>query len=87
MVHRGRTLGILLGALAALVLSVPSSALAGTYTWNLASDFTATPPGANPDHDPYGANPWTYLQGTTSNPSSFTSLTTFGCSSAWYSEV
>jgi hypothetical protein len=76
-VNRVRILGFLVGATAFLVLALPASALAGTYTWNLASDFTATAPGANPDHDPYGGTPWSYEQGTSTNPSTFTSLPTF----------
>jgi hypothetical protein len=73
-------LGLLAGALTFVALAVPSSALAqGTYTWNLASDFTSTAPGANPDHDPYGATPWSYVEGasSTSLPSTFTLLPTF----------
>ncbi|MDQ6777357.1 MAG: Ig-like domain-containing protein [Actinomycetota bacterium] len=53
---------------------MPGSALAGTYTWDLASDFTATAPGANPDHDDYGGAPWSYLQGSTDT---LTAATTF----------
>ena len=78
--NRVRVLGFLAGALAFVALAVPASALAGTYTWNLASDFTATAPGANPDHDPYGGTPWTYEQGPmtgSTNPSTFTALPTF----------
>jgi hypothetical protein len=74
-------LGVFLGALAGLMLAVPSSAFAaGVYTWTLASNFTATAPGANPDHDSYGATPWSYLQAATptSLPSAFLPLTTFG---------
>jgi hypothetical protein len=68
-------------AFAALV--VPSSALAGTYTWDLASDFTATPPGANPDRDPYAATPWSYQAGPVTgsiDPSTLSPLPTFSVS-------
>lgn len=60
---------------------MPGSAFAGTYTWNLASDFTSASPGANPDHDPYGATPWSYVEGSTSSatPSTtFSPLAYFG---------
>jgi hypothetical protein len=78
-VNRVRCLGFLAGAVAFLALAVPGSALAGTYTWDLASDFTATAPGANPDHDPYGATPWNYVEGSSAStdPSTFSPLTTF----------
>jgi len=68
-------LGFLAGALAALALALPSSAFAGTYTWNLASNFTATGSGSNPDHDQYGGTPWTYEEGATT--SALTRLPTF----------
>jgi hypothetical protein len=44
----------------ALLLSaaVPSPALAGTYSWSLPTAQTPGP--ANPDHDTYGATPWSY---------------------------
>lgn len=44
----------------ALLLSaaVPSPALAGTYSWSLPTGQTPGP--ANPDHDGYGATPWSY---------------------------
>ena len=54
---------MLAGAAALVALLAPSSALAGTYTWSLASDFTATAPGANPGHDHYGGAPWRYQSG------------------------
>ncbi|HWF75386.1 MAG TPA: Ig-like domain-containing protein [Solirubrobacteraceae bacterium] len=65
--------------MAILALAVPGSALAGTYTWDLASNFTSTAPGANPDHDPYGATPWSYLGGasTSIDPSTFAPLSPF----------
>jgi hypothetical protein len=64
-------------------LSLPASSLAGTYTWSLASDFTTTPPGANPDHDPYGATPWSYKESQSGvlpshNPGTFGALGAFG---------
>jgi hypothetical protein len=69
--------------MAFVALVVPSSALAGTYTWDLASDFTATAPGANPDHDPYAANPWSYQAGPVTgsiDPSTLSPLPTFSVS-------
>jgi hypothetical protein len=62
---------------------MPATSLAGTYTWSLASDFTATPPGANPDHDPYGATPWNYKESQSAllpghDPSTFSALGAFG---------
>jgi hypothetical protein len=68
--------------MAVAALGAPTSALAGTYTWNLASDFTHVAPGANPDHDPYGATPWDYDESPTGSttPSTFTALPTFGVS-------
>ncbi|HWF26426.1 MAG TPA: Ig-like domain-containing protein [Solirubrobacteraceae bacterium] len=70
----------LVGALAVLTLGVPAAALAGGYSWNLASDFTAVAPGANPDHDQYGATPWSYAESSASglhDPSAFSPLPTF----------
>jgi hypothetical protein len=61
-VTRFRIIGALVAAAALALLCLPASALAGTYTWNLASDFTASPPGANPDHDHYGGTPWSYVE-------------------------
>lgn len=63
-VHPVRMVGFLVGALTFIALAVPGAAFAGTYTWNLASDFTASAPGANPDHDQYGGTPWSYLEGS-----------------------
>jgi hypothetical protein len=57
-VGRPRFIGILLGAVVAACFLAPATALAGTYTWALASDFT----GANPDHDQYGGAPWSYSE-------------------------
>jgi Bacterial Ig-like domain len=81
-VNRVRALGFLAGALAFVALAVPASAFAGTYTWDLASDFTATAPGANPDHDPYGGAPWSYEGGssTSTTPSTFSLLPNFAIS-------
>jgi hypothetical protein len=50
---------------------VPAVASAGTYTWDLNSDFTATSPGANPDHDAYGGTPWSYEEGSGTKLPSF----------------
>ena len=44
-------------------LCLPAVAAAGTFTWNMPADFTATGTGSNPDHDRYGAQPWTYAEG------------------------
>ena len=49
-------------------LCLPAAALAGTYSWDLPANFTATSPGANPDHDAYGAAPWSYLEGPAALP-------------------
>lgn len=49
-----------LGMTLAVVLGVPAAALAGTYSWSIPGNFTATPPGSNPDHDTYGGTPWSY---------------------------
>jgi hypothetical protein len=46
-----------------VALVIPAVAAAGTYTWDLNSNFTATAPGANPDHDSYGGTPWSYEEG------------------------
>ena len=70
---------MLVGALAIAALDLPASALAGTYGWNLASDFTATG-GANPDHDQYGTRPWSYLESAASashDPGTFSALPSF----------
>jgi hypothetical protein len=53
----------LVGALTLAALCLPSAALAGTYTWSMPSQFTATAPGSNPDHDGYGGTPWSYAVG------------------------
>ena len=44
-----------------VALGAPSSALAGTYIWNLANDFNTSAP-ANPDPDQYGDTPWSYQE-------------------------
>jgi hypothetical protein len=86
-VNRVRFLGFLTGVLVFAALALPGSALAGTYTWDLATDFTATSPGANPDHDQYGATPWTYQESVSGSttPSTFTLLPTFtpGSVASW----
>ncbi|MDQ6805934.1 MAG: hypothetical protein M3065_13425 [Actinomycetota bacterium] len=87
--NRVLLLGFLAGVLAFVALVAPGSALAGTYTWDLASEFTATAPGANPDRDTYGATPWTYKAGPASgsiDPSTFSALPSFNVRaglSAW----
>ena len=66
-------------------LCLPAASLAGTYSWDLPANFTTSPPGANPDHDPYGATPWRYLEGAASllpvshshDPSGFSLLPQF----------
>jgi hypothetical protein len=51
---------VLVGVGGLLGLMAPASAWAGTYTWTLP---TAQAPGAsNPDHDGYGATPWSYVE-------------------------
>jgi hypothetical protein len=70
----------LVGALALLTLGLPAAALAGSYSWNLASDFTAAVPGANPDHDQYGTTPWSYLESSSAGShtsSTFSALPSF----------
>jgi hypothetical protein len=84
-------LAVLVGALAFLTLGLPASALAGTYSWNLASDLTSAAPGANPDHDQYGSTAWSYEESSSTGshaPSTFSSLPSFatgvdGGLSAW----
>jgi hypothetical protein len=83
-VRRIRCIALLVGVAAAAVLLAPAAAsAAGTFTWSLAQDFTATGSGANPDHDQYGATPWTYVDGPASlvtfshDPSGFKPLTSF----------
>jgi hypothetical protein len=84
-VTRIRIIGALVAAAAVVLLCLPASALAGSYTWNLASDFTSSPPGANPDRDHYGATPWSYAESATApvlstrshDPGTFQRLKTF----------
>jgi hypothetical protein len=84
-VTRIRLIAAIAAATAFAMLGAATPALAGTYTWNLASDFTATPPGANPDHDQYGASPWSYSESQSGvlasarshDPSTFQRLGTF----------
>lgn len=73
-----------MGVAAAVALLAPAAASAASaFTWTLASDFTATGSGANPDHDQYGATPWTYVEGPASlltfshDPSQFSKLASF----------
>jgi hypothetical protein len=63
-VGRSRYLAILAGVLLA-GLCLPSASLAGAYSWDLPANFTTSPPGANPDHDSYGAAPWSYVDAAT----------------------
>lgn len=56
---RPRLLGLLVGVSALLALVAPPSALAGTFSWALPTDFTTTAPGSNPEQK-YGAVSWTY---------------------------
>jgi hypothetical protein len=66
-------------------LCLPAASVAGTYSWDLPRNFTSSPPGANPDHDSYGAAPWSYLEGPAAlplmahnhSPASFTRLPQF----------
>jgi hypothetical protein len=66
------TFVVALTALASAYGAAP--VLAGTYTWAEPGNFTVTAPGANPDHDAYGATPWSYREG----PVPLTTLKTFG---------
>ncbi len=50
----------LVGAVVLVLLSLPASALAGTYAWAQPTDFTKTGSGANPEHK-YGKASWSYL--------------------------
>jgi hypothetical protein len=62
-VVRLRAVGLLVGAITLAALCLPTPALAGSYTWSMPGDFTATAPGSNPDHDSYGTRPWSYAIG------------------------
>ncbi len=79
-----RLIVLIASATALLSLGLPAVALAGTFTWSLPANFTTTDPGANPDHDAYGARPWSYdqsgaggLGGPSHDPSGFTQLPIF----------
>lgn len=61
--RRASVIGLLAGATALAALLLPAAAWAGTYTWSMPGDFTTSPPGSNPDHDSYGAKPWSYVEG------------------------
>lgn len=66
-----------------LVLCLPASAWAGSFGWEEPGNFTASGLGSNPDHDSYGAKPWSYVKGAAGllgvshDPSSFTLLPRF----------
>jgi Tol biopolymer transport system component len=73
----------LLSATALPAMASPPAAPAGSFLWNQPSSFTAAAPGSNPDHDNYGARPWTYVEspsnplGRNHNPSGFQHLSQF----------
>jgi len=75
---------VILGAVLAAVLWQPASSLAGSFSWDQPANFTTTGQGANPDHDSYGATPWSYVDAPDSlgtvNPSSFQRLPSFSTS-------
>lgn len=52
---------MLSAALGALWL--PGLAQAATFSWSMPGDFTTVGGGSNPDHDRYGASPWSYDEG------------------------
>ncbi len=58
---RRTLLRIAVSAILAL-LSLPAAAIAGTYSWDMPANFTLSGGGSNPDHDAYGAKPWSYSQ-------------------------
>lgn len=58
-VGRRRLSALLVGVSALAALLAPASAMAGTFSWSLPNDFTASSPGSNPEHK-YGAVSWTY---------------------------
>lgn len=76
---------LVVSAAALLSLCLPAVASAGTYTWAQPGNFTAVAPGANPDHDPYGGTPWSYLgtSGTTTTPLAPFSTNVDGGLSGW----
>jgi hypothetical protein len=83
----------LLAAAAALASPWAAPARAGTYSWPLP---TASAPGAwNPDHDSYGATPWTYVELMAfppTGPSAIENLPTYsdtidGGLTGWYDDT
>jgi hypothetical protein len=83
-VRRIRLIALIAGVAALVGVSAPGTAsAAGAFTWNLATDFTATGTGANPDHDQYGGRPWSYVEGPVSvltfshDPHGFQALPSF----------
>ena len=64
---------LIVGATALVALMAPATTLAGTYSWRLPDTFTAAAPGANPDHDAYGATPWSYADASTPSGSALAS--------------
>jgi hypothetical protein len=95
-VRRAYLIASLAVVAAAAALVMPAAAFAGTYTWNMPGDFTTTGNGSNPDHDQYGAKPWSYVEGPavgltvpSLTPSTFTPLPNFATNIAsaltgWY---
>ncbi|MFL5828489.1 MAG: Ig-like domain-containing protein [Solirubrobacteraceae bacterium] len=71
---RARFIAVLT-AIASVALLVPSVALAGTYTWDLASDFSSTL-SANPDKDNYSGLPWFYEEGNGARLPTFDTFST-----------
>ncbi len=69
---RARLSALIIGATAIVALGLPAGALAGTYTWSMPTDFTAGASGANPDHDAYGATPWSYVDASATSGSPLT---------------
>jgi hypothetical protein len=75
----------LMAIMIAAGLGVPATALAGTFTWSMPGNFTATPPGSNPDHDSYGGTPWSYTVYDTNTPASLRFSTAIdGGLSGWW---
>ncbi len=60
----GVRLSVSLALAAVLALLAAPAALAGTFSYGQPASFTATAPGANPDHDAYGGLPWSYGDGS-----------------------
>ncbi len=74
---------MILAAALGAVLWQPASSLAGSFSWDQPSNLTTTGQGANPDHDSYGATPWSYVDAPNSsaaNPANFQPLATFSTS-------